>query len=66
MNVRWTNVINVRFLEVKRGRTSPLEFAWFRKVFPRGRLTVVGRDRFETDSVRGITMEELLLEGPEP
>jgi predicted AAA+ superfamily ATPase len=55
-----------RFLEVKRGRTSPLEFAWFRKVFPQGRLTVVGRDRFETDSVRGITMEELLLDGPEP
>jgi uncharacterized protein len=51
-----------QFLEVKRGRTSPLEFGWFPKVFPRGRLTVIGRDRFETDSVHGMTMEDFLLQ----
>jgi predicted AAA+ superfamily ATPase len=50
-----------RFLEVKRGRTSPLEFGWFPKVFPRGRLTVIGRDRFETDAIHGMTMEDFLL-----
>ena len=48
------------FLEVKRGRTSALEFAWFPKVFPKARLTVVGKDRFETDRVRGVTVEDFL------
>jgi len=50
------------FLEVKHGRTSPLEFAWFPRVFPNGRLIVVGRDRWETDHMRGVTFEDYLLE----
>ncbi len=48
------------FLEVKRGRTGPLDFAWFPKSFPGGHLTVVGASRFETDHVTGMTLEDYL------
>lgn len=51
-----------RFLEVKRGRTGPLDFAWFPKTFPNGHLTVIGANRFETDQVVGLTLEDFLLE----
>ena len=51
------------FLEVKRGRTGPLDFAWFPKSFPDGRLTVVGASRFETAQVVGVTLEDFLLGG---
>jgi len=50
-----------RFLEVKRGSSGPMEFAWFPRVFPKGRLTVITRTPFETDHVQGITMEDFLL-----
>jgi predicted AAA+ superfamily ATPase len=50
-----------RFLEVKRGRTGPLDFAWFPPSFPDGRLAVVGANRFETDQVVGLTVEDFLL-----
>jgi predicted AAA+ superfamily ATPase len=53
-----------RFLEVKRGKAQPLEFAWFPKVFPKGRLTVVNANRFEAGGMHGIPMEEYLLEAP--
>lgn len=49
------------FLEVKRGRTGPLDFAWFPKSFPAGRLTVVGANRFETDRVVGLTVADFML-----
>lgn len=48
------------FLEVKRGRTGPLDFAWFPKSFPHGRLTVIGGSRFETDQIVGMTLEDYL------
>lgn len=54
---------SAEFLEVKRGRTGPLDFAWFPKVFPHARLTVIGANRFETDQVVGVTLEDFLLEG---
>jgi predicted AAA+ superfamily ATPase len=50
------------FVEVKRGRTSSLEFAWFARTFHEGRLTVVSSSRFESDRVRGVTIEDLLGE----
>ena len=50
-----------RFLEVKCGRTGPLDFAWFPKAFPGRRLTVVGASRFETDCITGITLTDFLL-----
>ena len=48
------------FVEVKRGRTSPLEFQWFEHSFPLGRLLVIGEDRFRARAVRGITLEDFL------
>jgi predicted AAA+ superfamily ATPase len=53
-----------RFLEVKRGKAQPLEFAWFPRVFPKGDLTVINAGRFESGRIRGITMEDFLLEAP--
>jgi predicted AAA+ superfamily ATPase len=51
-----------RFIEVKRGKTGPLEFTWFPKTFPNGHLSVIGANRFETDKVVGLTLEDFLLE----
>ena len=48
------------FLEVKRGRTGPLDFAWFPRSFPHGRLTVVGANRFETERITGMTLSDFL------
>lgn len=50
------------FLEVKRGKTSPLEFRWFAQQFPRKKLTVINSSHFETDNIRGISLEDFLLE----
>jgi predicted AAA+ superfamily ATPase len=50
------------FLEVKSGGSSPIEFAWFSKVFPRGRLRVINRNRFEAARIAGLTLEDFLLE----
>ena len=50
------------FLEVKHGKRSPVEFAWFAKLFPHAHLTVINKTRFETRHVRGITLEEFLCE----
>lgn len=50
------------FIEVKRGRTSPIEFAWFPRTHPRGTLIVVGRDRFSAGRIRGVTFEDFLLD----
>ena len=49
------------FLEVKRGKTSPLDFPWFPAIFPESRLTVIGASRFETDRISGITLEDFLI-----
>lgn len=50
------------FLEVKLGRSGPLDFAWFSRVFPRARLRVVSETPFAAERMTGITMEEFLLE----
>jgi len=52
------------FLEVKGGKATALDFAWFGRTFPRARLRVVGQDRFESRTVSGTTMQEFLLEVP--
>lgn len=49
------------FLEVKRGKTSPLDFAWFPASFPCGRLVVISDSRYETAQITGVTMEDFLL-----
>ena len=48
------------FIEVKSGKTSPVDFAWFSRTFPNRVLTVVGPNTFETAAVKGVTMEDFL------
>lgn len=50
------------YLEVKRGQSSPLEFAWFAKQFPHKKLTVINTKSFSTDYINGITLEEFMLQ----
>jgi uncharacterized protein len=52
-----------RFIEVKRGAASPMEYAWFPRSHPGAELTVICRDPFQAGPVRGVTMETFLLEG---
>lgn len=49
-----------QFIEIKRGRTGPLDFGWFAQAFPRARLTVVSATRFETDHIQGVTLRDFL------
>jgi hypothetical protein len=42
------------FLKVKHGCTSPVEFAWFSKVFPKAHLTVISQTRYDTANLTGI------------
>ena len=48
-------------IEVKLGRTSPMEFAWFPRCMPRATLSAVGLDRFAAGVIQGITLEDFLL-----
>ncbi len=52
------------FIEVKRGKTSPMDFSWFSRIFPRDHLTVICRSPFTSKQVTGVTMEEFLLSAP--
>ena len=51
------------FIEVKRGRSGPLDFGWFSKIFPHAKLTVISSSRFKTDHIEGITFEDFLASG---
>ncbi|MBI3985928.1 MAG: ATP-binding protein [Lentisphaerae bacterium] len=51
-----------RFTEVKLGKTTPLEFAWFGRVFPKGRLLVVNQAVYETRNIRACTLADFLLQ----
>ena len=50
------------WIEVKAGKASPLEFDWFAKSFPREKLLVINTERFEGRNVRGVTLEDFLLD----
>jgi predicted AAA+ superfamily ATPase len=50
------------WIEVKTGKVSPFEFDWFAKSFPREQLLVVGAERFPGNDVRGVTLEDFLLD----
>ncbi len=50
------------WIEVKAGKVNAFEFDWFRKSFPGERLLVVSPERFETHAVRGVTLEDFLLD----
>jgi predicted AAA+ superfamily ATPase len=49
------------WIEVKSGRASPFEFDWFGRTFPREKLLVINSERFDGHVVRGITLEDFLL-----
>lgn len=51
-------------LEVKLGPSSPIEFLWFPKSFPKSTLQVVNQRSFKSDRIRGLTIDEFLREGP--
>ena len=50
------------WIEVKAGHASPFEFDWFTRSFPREKLLVVSSDRFDGSAVRGVTLEDFLLD----
>lgn len=50
------------FIEVKRGKCSALEFAWFAKQFGKESMKIINQNSFETDRLHGITLENFLLE----
>ncbi len=50
------------WIEVKSGRASALEFDWFTRTFSREKLLVICADRFEGKAVRGVTLEDFLLD----
>jgi predicted AAA+ superfamily ATPase len=50
------------WIEVKAGHASPFEFDWFIRTFSRERLLVVSSDRFDGSAVRGVTLEDFLLD----
>ena len=52
-----------RYLEVKRGPTSPLEFSWFEQSLRGARLTVVSDASWNARSISGTTFEEFLRVG---
>jgi len=47
--------------EVKIGRSGPLDFSWFPMALPKRKLLVIGGGQFESDAVKGITIERFLL-----
>ncbi len=50
-----------KFIEVKRGKSNPLEFAWFAKQQFQDKLTVINKNTFATDYLNGISLHDFLL-----
>lgn len=50
------------FFEVKSGKTTPHEFAWFPKTFPKKRLTIISESTFETNHLQSINLKDFLLQ----
>ncbi len=51
-----------QFIEVKVGAANPLHFSWFLQKHPRKQLTIINKERFATEFMQGITLEDFLLE----
>jgi predicted AAA+ superfamily ATPase len=50
------------WIEVKAGHASPFEFDWFVRSYSREKLLVISPDRFDGTAVRGVTLEDFLLD----
>ena len=48
-------------IEVKLGKSSPLEYVWFAKQFPKRKLLVINQEEFQTNNVKGVTLHQFLL-----
>lgn len=48
-------------IEVKRGKYTPLDFAWFRRYFKKQTLRVINKNKFSTDQIEGLTLETYLI-----
>ncbi len=51
-----------QFIEVKKGKCTALEFAWFVKQFKRSKLRIINKNNFETKAIKGLSLENFLLE----
>lgn len=49
------------FIEVKKGKASPLSFNWFNKIFAKQQLQVINSTSFDSKYITGVTLEEFLL-----
>jgi len=49
------------YLEVKVGENHATNFIWFLKTIKHAPLTVIGKNRFDTEGIKGITLEDFLL-----
>jgi predicted AAA+ superfamily ATPase len=52
---------NGTFYEVKLGKTSLIEFAWFSKIHPKRKLIVISQSEFQGKNIKGVTIEQFLL-----
>lgn len=50
-----------QFIEVKRGKCTALEFAWFARQFKKHQLKVINKNKFSTQTVQGLSLEDYLL-----
>ena len=49
------------YIEVKLGKASALEFSWFPKQFKNKKLIVINASNFETDNIRGLSLQDFLM-----
>lgn len=52
---------NNPWIEVKRGKSSPLSFSWFAQTFPKEKLIVIATNSFETSTIQSLSLEDFLL-----
>lgn len=50
-----------KFIEVKRGQSNALEFAWFARQRFKDKLTIINKNTFATNNVNGISLHDFLL-----
>lgn len=55
-------VTRLRWIEVKRGACSPLDFGWFSQSVPNQALDIINQNNFETRYLKGLSLEDFLLE----
>ena len=49
------------YFEVKRGKCSIFDFKWFTQSHPGKQLIVINQERFDSQNIKGVTLEDFLL-----